>query len=105
MSAAHDCQTCGACCRSPWTSEAYVRLYDVDLERLAGTGVRVVFQEQGSNGDEPVEVVPKLVTTFDDRGLRVCASFVGRVGERCGCGVRATPHSLPPVRGRRHPLS
>jgi hypothetical protein len=87
MPAGYGCQSCGACCHSPWTGEAYVRLYDIDLERLEGTGLRVINEPQGSNGSEPAEVIPKLATKLGDEGRRVCVAFEGRLGTTCACGI------------------
>jgi Fe-S-cluster containining protein len=81
----YDCQTSGACCFSPWTGDGYVRLYDIDLDRLQAISLPVIFQEQGY-GDPP-EVIPKLGTKDDGLGGRVCIAFEGRAGESCGCGI------------------
>jgi Fe-S-cluster containining protein len=64
-----------------------VRLYDIDLQRLEGTGLRVIHQPQGSNGSEPVEIIPKLAIRLDDQGHRVCAAFEGQLGGPCACGI------------------
>ena len=85
MADEYDCQTCGACCCSPWTGDGYVRLYDIDLDRLQGVDVPVIFQTQGYG--EPPEVIPKLGTKIDGQGGRVCVGFDGRAGEACGCGI------------------
>lgn len=81
----YDCQTCGACCNSPWTGAGYVTLCDIDLERLRPTGLPVVHQIQGY-GDPP-EVIAKLGTKFDALGRRVCMALDGRAGRNCSCSV------------------
>lgn len=96
MSDVYDCQTCGACCFSPWTGDGYVRLYDIDLERLRESGLPVIHQEQG--GDPP-EVVPKLGTKIVDPGSRGCVAFEGRLGESCTCGI----YELRPEACRKFP--
>jgi Fe-S-cluster containining protein len=81
----YDCQMCGACCYSPWTGDAYVRLYEIDIERLRPHNLPVIMQTQGY-GDPP-EVLEKLGTKMDSQNRRVCIAFVGSVAEPCGCGV------------------
>jgi Fe-S-cluster containining protein len=87
MIAPYDCQTCGACCFSPWTGDGYVRLYDLDRERLEPLGLPVVLQTQGY--DDPPEVIAKLGTKSDEQGGRVCVAFEGRAGQACACGIYA----------------
>lgn len=84
MADVYDCQSCGACCFSPWTGDGYVRLYNLDLGRLGGR-FPAVYQEQGYG--EPPEVIPKLGTRIDEHGGRVCVAFEGRGGARCACGI------------------
>ena len=81
----YDCQTCGACCASPWTGDGYVRLYDIDLERLRGTPITVISQEQ--IGADPLEVVLQLGTIRDKHDLRVCMALSGVVGQACSCSI------------------
>lgn len=78
-----DCQTCGACCFSPWTGQGYVRLYNLDLARVHGRGLPVIHQLQ--DGDSP-EVVPKLATKLVPAG-RVCIAFEGEPGAACQCTI------------------
>src|SRR5438876_972247 len=85
---AYDCQTCGACCYSPWTGDGYVRLYDIDLDRLDGSGLSIILQDQGELGDLE-EVLPKLGTGFDDQGRRTCIAFRGLAGKQCSCTIYA----------------
>ena len=81
----YDCQTCGACCRSPWTGDGYVTLYDIDLDRLAGSGLTIIEQAQGY-GDSP-DVILKLSTRFDEEGRRMCTALSGTIGQSCACTI------------------
>ena len=81
----YDCQTCGACCQSPWTGDGYVTLYEIDLVRLAGSGLPIIEQDQ-SYGDSP-DVILKLSTRIDDRGRRMCMAFSGTIGESSACAI------------------
>ena len=82
---AYDCRTCGACCTSPWEGEGYVRLYDIDLERLRGSRLSILRQQE-PNSDTPEEIV-KLGTTFDAGRRHACVALSGRAGEMCACSV------------------
>ncbi|TCJ11503.1 YkgJ family cysteine cluster protein [Parasulfuritortus cantonensis] len=82
---AYDCQSCGACCCSPWTGDGYVRLYEHDVERLLDTAAAVVMQRQGDG--EPAEFVAKLATRIEPDGRRVCVAFAGRLSGPCACTV------------------
>ena len=82
MTATFDCQTCGACCFSPWTGDGYVRLYEIDIERLLPTGLPVVFQTQ-----ENSETITKLGTRPANKGLRACVGFAGGLGRSCSCTI------------------
>jgi uncharacterized protein len=81
-----DCQTCGACCLSPWDGLGYVRLEETDVERLAPTALPVVRQEQPGWGDE-TELLIRLQTVRDRHERRACVALAGCAGERCSCGV------------------
>jgi Fe-S-cluster containining protein len=80
----YDCRACGACCHSPWTGDGYVRLYEVDLQRLRSTKLPVIQQVQGG---DPGDVIPKLGTRVDESDGRVCVAFEGRAGHTCGCTI------------------
>jgi Fe-S-cluster containining protein len=80
--ARYDCQTCGACCRSPWAGDGYVRLHDIDLERLQGLSLPIIDQEQGD-----FEVIPKLGTKWESAEQRICAAFTGQVAKSCSCSI------------------
>ena len=86
MDAPFDCQTCGACCLSPWDAVGYVRLDDIDARRLASVGLPVITEEQPGWDGAP-ETLLRLGTTRDDRRQRACAALGGTAGERCSCGV------------------
>ena len=79
-----DCQTCGACCVSPYTGDAYVALDDDEATRLTLAQLPVILQRQG--GDSP-EVVPKLATKLSANAMNVCVALEGIAGSRCGCGI------------------
>jgi Fe-S-cluster containining protein len=91
MASTYDCRKCGACCASYWQGDAYVRLYEVDLEMLRGTSLPIIEQQYGEGDD--TELVPKLGTKVDAEGQRVCVAFEGEVGQACGCGI----YDLRPV--------
>ena len=84
MNREFDCQTCGACCASPYSGEAYVALNDSEATRLTSAQLPVILQRQG--GDPP-EVLLKLGTKLDRNSLKVCAAFEGVVGATCFCGI------------------
>ena len=79
-----DCQTCGACCASPYSGEAYVALNDGEAIRFTLTRLPVILQRQG--GDPP-EFLPRLGTKLDANATKVCAAFGGVVGSTCFCSV------------------
>jgi len=81
----YDCQSCGACCQSPWRGDGYVRLYDIDLDLVKATGLPIIEQVQGY-GDPP-EIISKLGTLIDAEGRRSCAAFAGTVGASCACTI------------------
>ena len=83
MNREFDCQTCGACCVSPYTGDAYVALNDSEATRLASAQLPVVLQRQG--GDPPV-FLPKLGTTLSANAI-VCVAFGGAAGSTCSCGI------------------
>ena len=84
MNPEFDCQSCGACCVSPYTGDAYVALDESEADRLALAQLPVILQRQG--GDPP-EFVPKLGTKLSDDGTNVCAAFRGMAGSTCSCGI------------------
>jgi Fe-S-cluster containining protein len=84
MSGEFDCQTCGACCVSPYSSDAYVALDESEATRLALARLLVIFQRQA--GDPP-EFLPKLGTKLSANATRVCAAFEGIVSSTCRCGI------------------
>jgi Fe-S-cluster containining protein len=86
MTTAYDCCRCGACCRSPWTGEGHVRLYEPDIERMERLALPIVILTQPGEGDQ-LEEVPLLTTKRDRDGLRICIAFAGDVGEACGCSI------------------
>jgi Fe-S-cluster containining protein len=75
--AAHDCQSCGACCADRTGALAYVRLRRGEAGRLQRLGLPVVRTREGDY------LGPKV----DEDGVRVCAAFRGGVGGPCSCGV------------------
>lgn len=79
----YDCQTCGACCASPWTGEGYALLYPNDVARLDGLGLPVFQMTQG-DGDDAITL---LGTRVDGQARRVCVAFGGEVGGACACTV------------------
>jgi len=81
----YDCQSCGACCTTSPDHLAYVNLSDNDVDRLRGTDVPIVHQEQGYS--DPPEVLIKLGTKLDARGRRVCAGLDGEAGKHCECRI------------------
>ena len=84
MNPEFDCQTCGACCVSPYSGDAYVALDESEAARLALAQLPVILQRQG--GDPP-EYVPKLGTKLSVDSTRVCAAFAGIVRSACFCGI------------------
>jgi hypothetical protein len=80
----YDCETCGACCASPWDHEGYVRLNDDDLQRLGALNLPIILQPQ--QGDDAGAVIPRLGTAISE-GRRVCEAFAGCIGVRCGCSI------------------
>ena len=84
MNREFDCQTCGACCVSPYTGDAYVALDESEAARLALAHMPVILQRQG--GDPP-EFLPKLGTKLIADGTNLCAAFGGAVGSTCFCGI------------------
>ena len=84
MNREFDCQSCGACCVSPYSSDAYVALDDREATRLALVQLPVIFQRQGG---EPPEFLPKLGTKLSANATKVCAAFEGTVGLACVCGI------------------
>src|SRR3954465_1387008 len=80
----YDCQTCGACCHSPWTGEGYVTVYDSDIERLRPTGLAILYIQEGS--DPPV-YTPKLPTRVNDAGQRTCIAFAQTAADQCTCTI------------------
>jgi Fe-S-cluster containining protein len=81
-----DCQTCGACCVSPNTGDAYVALSDSEATRMTWAQLPVILQRQG--GDPP-EFLPKLGTKLDANAMNVCAAFGGVVRSTCFCSIYA----------------
>lgn len=84
MNREFDCQTCGACCVSPYTGEAYVALSDSEATRVALARLPVILQRQG--GDPP-EFLPRLGTKLDATATKVCAALGGVVGSQCFCSI------------------
>jgi Fe-S-cluster containining protein len=84
MTREFDCQTCGACCVSPYTGDAYVALDESEASRLTLALLPVVFQRQG--GDPP-EYLPKLGTKLTADDTKVCVAFEGEIRSTCGCGI------------------
>lgn len=80
----YDCETCGACCASPWNSDGYIRLANDDLPRIQRLGLEIVSEPQ--QGDDADAVTPRLGTCLSE-GQRVCAAFAGCIGVRCGCSI------------------
>lgn len=81
----YDCRLCGACCSGPQAVPGYVRLYDIDLERLRRTALPILRSEdQWSDWSEEIF---RLGTKIDGAGRRVCIAFEGKVGDSCGCGI------------------
>jgi Fe-S-cluster containining protein len=60
-----------------------VRLYDIDIDRLRGTGLPIITQAQGEEG----ELIPKLGTRLDALGRRACVAFAGNLGQACVCTI------------------
>lgn len=83
--AVYDCQTCGACCAAAPAMTGYVRLHDIDLERLRRTDLPILRQED--QWSDWTEEVYRLGTKVDAAGQRVCAGFAGEVGGVCSCSV------------------
>ena len=86
MSTPYDCQSCGACCLSPWEAEGYVRLHDLDVERLRGTGLSILLEEQPGWDEQPEELV-RLSTQLDKQGRRACVALAGCAGRSCACSI------------------
>jgi Fe-S-cluster containining protein len=84
MNPEFNCQTCGACCSSPYSGEAYVALTDDEATRLIRAQLPVILQRQG--GDPP-EFLPRLGTKLDANAAKVCAAFGGVVGSTCVCTI------------------
>jgi Fe-S-cluster containining protein len=97
MDTPFDCQTCGACCVSPWHSLGYVRLDQADVERLRTTGLPIITQEQPGWDGVPEQLV-RLGTRQDRRERRVCVALGGAAGDHCSCGV----YGLRPDACRRY---
>lgn len=84
----YDCQTCGACCTSPWTGPGYVRLYDGEREQIHRANLPVI-EEEHPDADPP-ETFFKLGTKFDLLSRRVCAALKGIAGQSCTCSIYDT---------------
>src|SRR5437762_1234072 len=80
----YDCQTCGACCHSPWSGEGYVTVYDSDIERLGPTGLPILYIQEGS---DPPQFITKLPTKLTDAGQRTCIAFAQTTADRCTCTI------------------
>lgn len=104
----YDCRICGACCTAPSAMPGYVRLYDIDLERLRGTELPILHSvDEWSDWSEEID---RLGTKIDDTGRRMCIAFEGEVGKACGCGIyeqrpsicrKVEPHSFVCCEARR----
>jgi hypothetical protein len=81
-----DCQTCGACCASPWQGHGYVALSPEDVLRVRAAGAVTVTLRQGS-AEEAGELVEKLATRPDSVGRFVCAELNGAPGGACACRI------------------
>ena len=79
-----DCQSCGACCVSPYSGNAYVALNDEDVSRLTSARLPVMLQRQG--GDLP-QFLPRLGTKLSASAMNVCAAFEGDAGSACCCSI------------------
>ena len=86
MNREFDCQTCGACCASPYSGDAYVALTESEAARLTAARLPVILQRQG--GDPP-DVLLRLGTKLNVHATRVCAALEGVVGSTCFCGIYA----------------
>src|SRR5688572_13354927 len=84
MNREFDCQSCGACCVSPYSGDAYVALDDREATRLTLAHLPVILQRQG--GDPP-EFLPRLGTKLGANATNVCAAFGGIVRSMCFCGI------------------
>jgi Fe-S-cluster containining protein len=79
-----DCQTCGACCVSPYTGDAYVALHDSEVSRMTMAQLPVILQRQGG---EPPEFLPRLGTKRNANAMNVCAAFEGDARSTCSCSI------------------
>ena len=84
MNREFDCRTCGACCVSPYTGDAYVALDEREATRMALAHLPVVLQQQGGH---PPEFVPKLGIKLIGNATKVCAAFEGVVCSTASCGI------------------
>src|SRR4029077_13202800 len=76
-----DCQTCGACCASPFEGEGYIPLErDEELRFLS---LKLPMLEIIAKPLEDRTVL--LGTHLNSQRRRVCAGFAGNVGGRCAC--------------------
>ncbi|HEX2972975.1 MAG TPA: YkgJ family cysteine cluster protein [Tepidisphaeraceae bacterium] len=79
----YDCQTCGACCASPWRDRRTGTQSDPE------TQVQIVPSPYFD--DYPVEPAmrsPDEVETYvTAEGLRVCTALAGCIGVRCECTI------------------
>ena len=80
----YDCQTCGACCHSPWSGEGYVTVYDSDIERLKPTGLPILYIQEGA---DPPQYIAKLPTRLTDAGQRTCIAFAQTSDHQCTCTI------------------
>lgn len=64
----YDCQTCGACCASPWRDAPGLYLDDYPIEPA-------------------LREVKEVETCLTPEGLRVCTALAGCIGVRCECTI------------------
>jgi Fe-S-cluster containining protein len=69
----------------PAGGDGYVRLFDIDLERLRGSDLPILRDELPWS--DRTEEVFQLGIRLTDAGRRICIAFEGEVGGRCGCGI------------------
>ena len=83
MKTAYDCQSCGACCMTPYYEDpTYIQMEPKEYDVLPRHRRRLaVLNRQWNHYD--------VKTKRDRDGNTVCAFLVGRIGTKVRCGIYA----------------
>ncbi|MBI3409873.1 MAG: YkgJ family cysteine cluster protein [Planctomycetes bacterium] len=79
----YDCQSCGACCASPFDAEGYIPVQPDEEAHLSRLGLPVLEIVAAPPEDRLV----LLGTRINTQRRRVCAAFSGSIGSRCTCTI------------------